>query len=78
MSTEKPVTHEPLQAGVVVHAHDVTKIYRMGEVQVHALCVIVYHQASDCFQKVLIANTSVCQKYVIIVHSYTGFLRSCE
>jgi hypothetical protein len=78
MSTDKPVTHEPLQAGVVVHVHDVTKIYPMGEVQLHALCVIVYQRASDCFQKALIANTPVCQKYVIIDLRYTGFLRSCE
>ncbi len=34
MSTDKPVTHEPLQAGVVFHVHAVTKIYPMGEVQV--------------------------------------------
>jgi putative ABC transport system ATP-binding protein len=37
MSTEKTISHEPLQAGVVFHVHDVTKIYQMGEVQVHAL-----------------------------------------
>jgi len=30
-------THEPLDEGVVFHAHDVTKTYQMGEVQVHAL-----------------------------------------
>ena len=29
--------HEPLGEDVVFHVHDVTKIYQMGEVQVHAL-----------------------------------------
>jgi len=29
--------HEPLTGGVVFHAHGVTKVYQMGEVQVHAL-----------------------------------------
>ena len=29
--------HEPLSEDVVFHVHDVTKIYQMGEVQVHAL-----------------------------------------
>jgi putative ABC transport system ATP-binding protein len=29
--------HEPLNKGVVFHVHDVTKVYQMGEVQVHAL-----------------------------------------
>lgn len=37
MSTDKPISHEPLQSDVVFHVHDVTKIYQMGEVQVHAL-----------------------------------------
>ncbi len=37
MSSDKSISHEPLQAGVVLHVHDVTKIYQMGEVQVHAL-----------------------------------------
>ncbi len=37
MSSDKSISHEPLQAGVVFHVHDVTKIYQMGEVQVHAL-----------------------------------------
>src|SRR6056297_888818 len=37
MSTDKSILHEPSQAGVVFHVHDVTKIYQMGEVQVHAL-----------------------------------------
>ena len=30
-------SHEPLGEDVVFHVHDVTKIYQMGEVQVHAL-----------------------------------------
>jgi len=30
-------SHEPLDGGVVFHVHDVTKVYQMGEVQVHAL-----------------------------------------
>ena len=29
--------HDHLDEGVVFHVHDVTKIYQMGEVQVHAL-----------------------------------------
>ena len=29
--------HKPLSEGVVFHAHDITKTYQMGEVQVHAL-----------------------------------------
>jgi putative ABC transport system ATP-binding protein len=29
--------HGPLEAGVVFHVHGVTKVYQMGEVQVHAL-----------------------------------------
>jgi len=29
--------HEPLTGGVVFHVHGVTKVYQMGEVQVHAL-----------------------------------------
>lgn len=29
--------HEPLTGGVVFHVHGLTKIYQMGEVQVHAL-----------------------------------------
>ncbi len=37
MSSDKSISHEALQAGVVFHVHDVTKIYQMGEVQVHAL-----------------------------------------
>lgn len=37
MPTDKTISHERLQADVVFHVHDVTKIYQMGEVQVHAL-----------------------------------------
>ncbi len=37
MSSDKSISHEASQAGVVFHVHDVTKIYQMGEVQVHAL-----------------------------------------
>lgn len=29
--------HPPLEKGVIFHAHGVTKVYQMGEVQVHAL-----------------------------------------
>jgi len=29
--------HEPLDENIVFHVHDVTRIYQMGEVQVHAL-----------------------------------------
>jgi putative ABC transport system ATP-binding protein len=37
MPGDKKSVHEPLQADVVFHVHGVTKIYQMGEVQVHAL-----------------------------------------
>ena len=30
-------SHEPLNPGVVFHVHGLTKVYQMGEVQVHAL-----------------------------------------
>jgi len=30
-------SHEPLTGGVVFHVHGLTKVYQMGEVQVHAL-----------------------------------------
>ena len=30
-------SHERLDEDVVFHVHDVTKVYQMGEVQVHAL-----------------------------------------
>lgn len=37
MSPEKQSAHEALNEGVVFHVHGVTKVYQMGEVQVHAL-----------------------------------------
>jgi putative ABC transport system ATP-binding protein len=37
MPTENNTMHEALGEGVVFHVHDVTKVYQMGEVQVHAL-----------------------------------------
>ena len=37
MTTARQQPHRPLDEGVVFHVHDVTKIYQMGEVQVHAL-----------------------------------------
>jgi len=37
MSREKQFDHEPLDEHVVFHAHGITKVYQMGEVQVHAL-----------------------------------------
>jgi putative ABC transport system ATP-binding protein len=37
MSNDQPSAHGPLEEGVVFHVHGVTKIYQMGEVQVHAL-----------------------------------------
>ena len=37
MSRDKPIIHESLEQGVVFHVHGVTKVYQMGEVQVHAL-----------------------------------------
>ncbi len=37
MSREKQINHEPLDEHVVFHAHGITKVYQMGEVQVHAL-----------------------------------------
>ena len=32
-----PTAHQPMPDGVVFHAHGVTKVYTMGEVEVHAL-----------------------------------------
>ncbi len=37
MSETESAAHNPLDAGVVFHVHGVTKVYQMGEVQVHAL-----------------------------------------
>ena len=37
MSRDKQIIHESLEQGVVFHVHGVTKVYQMGEVQVHAL-----------------------------------------
>ncbi len=37
MSETENAVHKPLDAGVVFHVHGVTKVYQMGEVQVHAL-----------------------------------------
>lgn len=37
MSRQTYVAHEPLDERVVFHVHDVTKVYLMGEVSVHAL-----------------------------------------
>jgi putative ABC transport system ATP-binding protein len=37
MATRQHVPHEPLDEAVVFHVHGVTRIYQMGEVQVHAL-----------------------------------------
>ena len=37
MSQRKRSVHEPLADDVVFHVHGVTKVYQMGEVQVHAL-----------------------------------------
>ena len=37
MSLDKQSGHKPLDEGVVFHVHGVTKVYQMGEVQVHAL-----------------------------------------
>ncbi|NNF96553.1 MAG: ABC transporter ATP-binding protein [Halobacteria archaeon] len=37
MSNNEQAPHEDLPEGVVFHVHGVTKIYQMGEVQVHAL-----------------------------------------
>ena len=37
MSDTDQSTHEALKEGVVFHVHGVTKVYQMGEVQVHAL-----------------------------------------
>jgi putative ABC transport system ATP-binding protein len=37
MTTKEDKAHEPLHEGVVFHVHGVTKVYQMGEVQVHAL-----------------------------------------
>ena len=37
MSRDTDRPHEPLQQDVVFHVHGVTKVYQMGEVQVHAL-----------------------------------------
>jgi putative ABC transport system ATP-binding protein len=37
MGQKEHASHEPLGEGVVFHVHGVTKIYRMGEVAVHAL-----------------------------------------
>ncbi len=37
MSETEGAAHNPLDAGVVFHVHGVTKVYQMGEVQVHAL-----------------------------------------
>ncbi len=37
MTQEHIAEHAPLDEGVVFHVHDVTKVYQMGEVAVHAL-----------------------------------------
>lgn len=37
MSSNHHTPHEALEEGVVFHVHDVTKVYQMGEVRVHAL-----------------------------------------
>lgn len=37
MPQVKPASHEPLDKDVVFHVHGLTKMYQMGEVQVHAL-----------------------------------------
>ncbi len=37
MSRQKQINHEPLDEHIVFHAHGITKVYQMGEVQVHAL-----------------------------------------
>ena len=37
MNKTKKQPHEPLLETVVFHVHGVTKVYQMGEVQVHAL-----------------------------------------
>ena len=37
MSLETASSHPPLDENVVFHVHDVTKVYQMGEVKVHAL-----------------------------------------
>jgi len=37
MTTTENINHDSLDQGVVFHVHGVTKIYQMGEVQVHAL-----------------------------------------
>jgi len=37
MPKKQQEPHKPLDLGVVFHVHGVTKIYQMGEVQVHAL-----------------------------------------
>jgi len=37
MPTEQSLHHPALEEGVVFHVHDVTKVYQMGEVAVHAL-----------------------------------------
>lgn len=37
MGQDELAVHEPLNNNVVFHVHGVTKIYQMGEVQVHAL-----------------------------------------
>ncbi len=37
MTNKEDKAHEPLDEGVVFHVHGVTKVYQMGEVQVHAL-----------------------------------------
>lgn len=37
MTADMKATHDSLDRCVVFHVHDVTKIYQMGEVQVHAL-----------------------------------------
>ncbi len=37
MTQDKQNAHGPLEEGVVFHVHGVTKVYQMGEVQVHAL-----------------------------------------
>ncbi len=37
MSKPRTTAHEPLSENIVFHVHGVTKIYQMGEVQVHAL-----------------------------------------
>ncbi len=37
MKQDKQINHQPLDKDTVFHAHGVTKVYQMGEVQVHAL-----------------------------------------